>query len=102
MVLSDVAPAQVVEAMRRGVSPRDAAEQAIARIARYVPGYYGALVAVDKHGNHAGAAFGCAGLFFTNTCTSSGVATCVLRLFHPCFSAPLCSQSLHVSQFPAG
>ena len=49
--------------MRRGVAPRDAAEQAIARIARYVPGYFGALVAVDKHGNHAGAAFGCAGLF---------------------------------------
>lgn len=63
---SFVCPAQVVEAMRRGVAPREAAEQAIARIARYVPSYFGALVAVDKRGNHAGAAFGCA-------CPSSSV-----------------------------
>ncbi|KAK9837473.1 hypothetical protein WJX81_004936 [Elliptochloris bilobata] len=49
---------QVVEAMRRGIAPREAAEAAIARIARFVPGYVGALFAVDSTGSHAGAAYG--------------------------------------------
>lgn len=50
---------QVVEAMRRGVAPREAAEEAIARIARRVPAYVGALFAVNSTGSHAGAAYGC-------------------------------------------
>jgi hypothetical protein len=44
--------------MRRGAAPRAATEQAIARIAARVPGYMGALVAVDPRGRNAGAAFG--------------------------------------------
>ena len=53
-------PLQVVEAMRRGAAPREAAEEAIARIARRVPAYVGALFAVNSTGSHAGAAYGCA------------------------------------------
>ena len=44
--------------MRRGVSPKVAAEQALLRIARRVPGYTGALFAVTKDGRWAGAAVG--------------------------------------------
>lgn len=59
-LLTAAACAQVVEAMRHGATPLAAAEQAIGRIAARVPGYMGALVAVNPQGRHAGAAFGCA------------------------------------------
>jgi N4-(beta-N-acetylglucosaminyl)-L-asparaginase len=49
---------QVVENMRRGMLPKEAAEDAIGRIARKVPGYVGAVFAVDVRGRHAGACFG--------------------------------------------
>lgn len=49
---------QVVESMRQGVSPKLAAENAIQRIAKYYPHYVGALFAVDRAGNHAGASHG--------------------------------------------
>ncbi len=49
---------QVVEAMRRGLSPQAAAEEAVRRIARRVPTYVGAVVAVSKDGRHGAAAHG--------------------------------------------
>ena len=49
---------QVVESMRQGMSPKLAAEDAIQRIAKHYPQYVGALFAVDKAGNHAGASHG--------------------------------------------
>lgn len=52
------APAQVVESMRRGLTPTEAAEDAIRRIARRVPGYVGAVLAVDRCGRLGAAAAG--------------------------------------------
>lgn len=49
---------QAVESMRQGMSPKLAAEDAILRIAKHYPQYVGALFAVDKAGNHAGASHG--------------------------------------------
>jgi N4-(beta-N-acetylglucosaminyl)-L-asparaginase len=49
---------QVVESMRRGLSPQEAAEDAIHRIARRVDGFVGAVVAVSVDGRHGGAASG--------------------------------------------
>jgi N4-(beta-N-acetylglucosaminyl)-L-asparaginase len=49
---------QVVESMRQGMSPREAAEDAMRRIARRVPSFVGAVVAVSKDGRHAGACYG--------------------------------------------
>ena len=44
--------------MRQGLSPQRAAEAAILRIVKHYPKYVGALFAVDKAGNHAGACHG--------------------------------------------
>ncbi|WVZ86635.1 hypothetical protein U9M48_033387 [Paspalum notatum var. saurae] len=49
---------QVVESMRRGMEPRDAAMDAISRIARKYPDFVGALFAVNNEGVHAGACHG--------------------------------------------
>ena len=49
---------QVVENMRRGMSPPEAAKHAVRRIAQKFPEYIGAVVAVDKSGQHAGACHG--------------------------------------------
>lgn len=49
---------KVVESMRQGISPKLAAEDAIQRIAKHYPDYVGAMFAVDKAGNHAGASHG--------------------------------------------
>ena len=49
---------QVVESMRQGAIPQQAAEDAIQRIVKHYPQYVGALIAVDKLGNHAGACHG--------------------------------------------
>lgn len=38
--------------MRNGMSPSDAATDAIQRIVKYYPKFTGAIVAVDKYGNH--------------------------------------------------
>jgi len=76
---------QVVEAMRRGAAPRAAAEQAIARIAARVPGYTGALVAVDPRGRHAGAAFGRAATRMA-TCMSSAARAVLPR--RVCLAGP--------------
>ena len=44
--------------MRQGASPKQAAEDAIHRIVKHYPLYVGAVLAVDKAGNHAGACHG--------------------------------------------
>lgn len=49
---------QIVESMRRGWSARDAATDAVARIKRRFPLFIGAVIAIDRHGNHAGASNG--------------------------------------------
>ena len=46
---------QVVESMRLGMSAKDAAEDAVARIRRFYPSFLGALIAVGADGTHAGA-----------------------------------------------
>ncbi|KAK9807970.1 hypothetical protein WJX73_008598 [Symbiochloris irregularis] len=48
----------VVEAMRGGASPLDAAQSVVKRMAHWFPQYVGALVAVNARGQHAAAAFG--------------------------------------------
>ena len=47
---------QVVESMRLGVSPKEAARDALARIAQVEPAFTGALFALAPDGRHAGAA----------------------------------------------
>jgi N4-(beta-N-acetylglucosaminyl)-L-asparaginase len=49
---------QVVEHMRQGMGPLEAAEAAVARIAKRVPTYVGAVFAVDRHGAHGAACHG--------------------------------------------
>uniref|UniRef100_A0A0D9W7V5 beta-aspartyl-peptidase n=1 Tax=Leersia perrieri TaxID=77586 RepID=A0A0D9W7V5_9ORYZ len=49
---------EVVESMRRGMEPRDAAMDAILRIARKYPEFVGAVFAINKKGVHAGACNG--------------------------------------------
>ncbi|XP_023552142.1 probable isoaspartyl peptidase/L-asparaginase 3 [Cucurbita pepo subsp. pepo] len=49
---------QVVESMRLGMEPKDAAKDAISRIARKFPDFIGAIFAVNKNGTHAGACHG--------------------------------------------
>jgi N4-(beta-N-acetylglucosaminyl)-L-asparaginase len=46
---------QAVESMRLGLSPKDAAEDAIARIRETYPEFSGAVITVDAEGNHAAA-----------------------------------------------
>lgn len=48
----------VVENMRMGLSPTAAAEDAIRRIAKRVPGYVGAVFALDMKGKHGAACHG--------------------------------------------
>jgi N4-(beta-N-acetylglucosaminyl)-L-asparaginase len=47
-----------VEELRRGAAPREAAEAAVRRVARRVEGYVGAVVVVDRDGNHGAACHG--------------------------------------------
>lgn len=49
---------QVVESMRLGMEPKLAAKDAITRIARKFPDFLGAIVALNKKGEHAGACHG--------------------------------------------
>ena len=46
---------QAVESMRLGLSPKDAAEDAIARIREVYPDFSGAVITVDAEGRHAAA-----------------------------------------------
>ncbi|XP_020240242.1 probable isoaspartyl peptidase/L-asparaginase 3 isoform X2 [Cajanus cajan] len=49
---------QVVESMRLGMEPKLAAKDAMARIARKFPNFLGAVVALNRKGEHAGACHG--------------------------------------------
>ena len=49
---------QVVESLRRGLSPQAAAEDAVKRVLRYHPSYVGAVIAIDQSGRYAAAAAG--------------------------------------------
>ncbi|XP_062185648.1 probable isoaspartyl peptidase/L-asparaginase 3 isoform X2 [Phragmites australis] len=49
---------QVVESMRRGMEPQDAAKDAILRIARKYPDFIGAVFAINRKGVHAAACHG--------------------------------------------
>ncbi|DBA97520.1 hypothetical protein WJX77_010669 [Trebouxia sp. C0004] len=68
---------QVVESMRQGATPKQAAEDAIQRIVKHYPLYVGALFAVNKDGNHAGACHGWTFqyAFQDNTLTAPQVVT---------------------------
>lgn len=46
---------QVVESMRRGMEPKQAAADAVSRIARKYPDFVGAVFAINTKGEHAGA-----------------------------------------------
>lgn len=61
---------QVVEGMRRGLSPQAAAEDAVRRMVRKYPAYVGAVLAVDRHGRHAAA---CHGWTLTYAVRSAGM-----------------------------
>ena len=43
---------QAVEAMRQGLTPTDAAEQALAKISSYYPSFVGALIAINATGHY--------------------------------------------------
>ena len=49
---------QAVESMRQGLSPKQAAEDAIQRITEMYPSYVGAVVTLSKRGEHGAAAHG--------------------------------------------
>ncbi|XP_031391320.1 probable isoaspartyl peptidase/L-asparaginase 3 isoform X1 [Punica granatum] len=49
---------QVVESMRLGMEPKLAAKDAISRIARKYPNFVGAVFAINRRGEHAGACHG--------------------------------------------
>eukprot|EP01116_Phalansterium_solitarium_P020648 TRINITY_DN6147_c0_g1_i1.p1 TRINITY_DN6147_c0_g1~~TRINITY_DN6147_c0_g1_i1.p1 ORF type:complete len:369 (-),score=44.17 TRINITY_DN6147_c0_g1_i1:120-1172(-) len=49
---------QAVESMRLGMSPQDATADAIRRIEKFYPTFIGAIVAVNKAGEYAGACHG--------------------------------------------
>jgi isoaspartyl peptidase/L-asparaginase-like protein (Ntn-hydrolase superfamily) len=48
----------VVQLMREGVAPADACLDAIKRIAKYYPTFTGAVLALDKNGQHGAACHG--------------------------------------------
>ena len=68
---------QVVENLRRGMAPRQAAEDAVRRIARRVPSYVGAVVAVSKDGRHGAAAHGWKFVYSVADQSSGGKVTTV-------------------------
>ncbi|CAF0928928.1 unnamed protein product [Brachionus calyciflorus] len=49
---------QVVESMRRGMTPSEATNDAIQRIIKKKPHFMGALIAADKYGNHGASCHG--------------------------------------------
>jgi N4-(beta-N-acetylglucosaminyl)-L-asparaginase len=49
---------QAVENLRRGMTPREAAEDAVGRMLRKFPAVSSGIVVVDTEGNHGGAGSG--------------------------------------------
>lgn len=54
----DIRSYQAVESMRLGMTPTQAAEDAIRRIAKFFPTYKGALITLNKNGQMGAAAHG--------------------------------------------
>lgn len=77
---------QVVESMRQGASPQKAADDAIRRIVKYYPNYVGALFAIGKAGNHAGA---CHGWTFQYSIRNSSLPAPHIFTVHPISGATL-------------
>ncbi|KAL9258314.1 putative isoaspartyl peptidase/L-asparaginase 3 [Drosera capensis] len=64
---------QVVESMRLGLEPKIAAEDAISRIARKYPNFVGAVFAINKTGEHAGACHGWTFQYSVRSCDMDDV-----------------------------
>ncbi len=71
---------QVVESMRQGLAPLAAAQDAVRRIARRVPSYVGAVVAVSKDGRIGAAAHGWTFVYSIASNTTGGVVQTVTVL----------------------
>ncbi|XP_073387937.1 probable isoaspartyl peptidase/L-asparaginase 3 isoform X3 [Physcomitrium patens] len=71
---------QVVESMRQGMTPEEAAKDSIARIRRKFPAFIGAVFAMNKYGVHAGA---CHGWIFQYTVQDSAMADAVVFTVKP-------------------
>jgi N4-(beta-N-acetylglucosaminyl)-L-asparaginase len=54
---------QAIESLRRGLTPQEAAEDAVRRMMDKFPEVSSGLVVVDKEGRHGGAASGWGGTF---------------------------------------
>jgi N4-(beta-N-acetylglucosaminyl)-L-asparaginase len=71
---------QAVESMRQGMTPAEAARDAIARIRRKFPPFIGAVFAINKYGIHAGA---CHGWVFQYTVQDAKMADAVVFTVKP-------------------
>ncbi|KAG0615858.1 hypothetical protein M758_5G071700 [Ceratodon purpureus] len=71
---------QAVESMRQGMTPAEAAKDAIDRIRRKFPTFIGAVFAIDKYGIHAGA---CHGWVFQYTVQDAKMADAVVFTVKP-------------------
>lgn len=71
---------QAVESMRQGMTPAEAARDAIARIRRKFPTFIGAVFAINKYGIHAGA---CHGWVFQYTVQDAKMADAVVFTVKP-------------------
>lgn len=49
---------QTVESIRHGMTPTEASQDALKRIAKHYPDFKGAILAVDKNGQHGAACHG--------------------------------------------
>ena len=70
---------RAVEELRRGRSPKEAAEEAIRRIARFFPRFFGGIVVVDKKENVGAACHGMSSFPYSvvNSGTGGAVVTTV-------------------------
>lgn len=66
--------------MRQGMTPAEAAKDAIARIRRKYPSFIGAVFAMNKFGVHAGA---CHGWVFMYTVQDASMADAVVFTVQP-------------------
>ena len=80
--------------MRRGLSPKEAVDDAIGRIRARHPTFQGALLALDREGRHAGAT-NCMDFHYSvaSVSISSSSSSLVLTLTLPCFDFSL---SIHL------
>jgi N4-(beta-N-acetylglucosaminyl)-L-asparaginase len=69
--------------MRHGMKPQAAAEDAVRRIARRVPGYVGAVFAVNKAGYHGAACYGWQFQYAYQDAKSAGVQVVTVNPLPP-------------------